>query len=369
MGEEKYYLAVILAQAIYAGMVLLTKATFNGGMNCYIFTFYRQLVGTVVLVPLAMVFERRNGTPLSVVTFGKIFMLAFLGYVTLPLNASNVALAYTTATFGAAILNCLPVATFFLALLLQMEKLNIRTTAGIVKVAGLGACMAGIVILTFYKGPHLNPFFHHHPFEYHHPQEEHQSHLSSNKRWVIGCLLSLFGTFAWSLSLVLQARILKIYPERLRFTTLLCLSSTGQCFVFAITLERDPSEWKLGWNIKLLTIVYTVSKQETLHYFFHSYNFILLSGEETAEECSNHHHHHNHVHNAAVTSVTIVSEGTLDIDETYISTYHIGQNSMKVFYAVKAFLDGCLQEKRQDTLCASNLSRETLIFVCILQVK
>ncbi|XP_062089591.1 WAT1-related protein At5g64700-like [Humulus lupulus] len=223
MGEEKYYLAVILAQAIYAGMVLLTKATFNGGMNCYIFTFYRQLVGTVVLVPLAMVFERRNGTPLSVVTFGKIFMLAFLG-VTLPLNASNVALAYTTATFGAAILNCLPVASFFLALLPRMEKLNIRTTAGIVKVAGLGACMAGIV-----------------------------------------------------------ARILKIYPERLRFTTLLCLSSTGQCFVFAIALERDPSEWKLSWNIKLLTIVYTVSKQETLHYFFHSYNFSLLSGEETAE--------------------------------------------------------------------------------------
>ncbi|XP_062080021.1 WAT1-related protein At5g64700-like [Humulus lupulus] len=202
MGEEKYYLAVILAQAIYAGMVLLTKATFNGGMNCYIFTFYHQLVGTVVLVPLAMVFERRNGTPLSVVTFGKIFMLAFLG-VTLPLNASNVALAYTLATFGAAILNCLPVATFFLALLLRMEKLNIRTTAGIVKVAGLGACMAGIVVLTF-------------------------------------CLV-----------------FVPCSSERLRFTTLLCLSSTGQCFVFAIALERDPSEWKLSWNIKLLTIVYT----------------------------------------------------------------------------------------------------------------
>ncbi|XP_062080767.1 zinc-regulated GTPase metalloprotein activator 1-like [Humulus lupulus] len=90
---------------------------------------------------------------------------------------------------------------------------------------------------------------------------------------------------------------------------------------------------------------------------------------ETGKKCSNHHHHHNHVHNAAVTSVTIVFEGTLDIDETYISTYHIGRNSMKVFYAVKTFLDGCLQEKRQDTLCASNLSRETLIFVCIFQVK
>ncbi|KAM6563579.1 hypothetical protein CsatB_023577 [Cannabis sativa] len=118
MGEVKVYLAVILSRAIYAGMVLRTKAIFNGGMSCYIFTFYRQLVGTVVLVPLALIFKRRNGTPLSVVTFCKIFMLALLG-VTIPINASNVAIAYTTATLGAAILNCIPVATFCLALLLR----------------------------------------------------------------------------------------------------------------------------------------------------------------------------------------------------------------------------------------------------------
>ncbi|XP_062103643.1 uncharacterized protein LOC133814734 [Humulus lupulus] len=34
---------------------------------------------------------------------------------------------------------------------------------------------------------------------------------------------------------------------------------------------------------------------------------------------------------------------------------------------VKTFLVGCLQEKMQDTWCASNLSQETLTFVCILQ--
>ncbi|XP_062118407.1 uncharacterized protein LOC133832032 [Humulus lupulus] len=46
---------------------------------------------------------------------------------------------------------------------------------------------------------------------------------------------------------------------------------------------------------------------------------------ETGKKCSNHHHHHhNHVHNAAVTSVTIVSEGTLDIDEFF--RYHKSEN-------------------------------------------
>ncbi|XP_030496709.2 WAT1-related protein At5g64700 [Cannabis sativa] len=256
MGGVKVYLAVILSQAIYAGMVLLTKAIFNGGMNCYIFTFYRQLVGTVVLVPLALIFKRRNATPLSVLTFCKIFMLALLG-VTIPINASNVAIAYTTATLGAAILNCLPVATFCLALLLRMENVTLKTTAGIVKIAGLVACVGGVVTLTFYKGPHLNPFLHHHPMEYHHPQQAHQPHISSNKRWLIGCSLFVLATFAWSLFLVLQAQILKSYPEGLRLTSLLCLTSSGQCFVFAIALERNPSEWKLGWNIELLTIIYS----------------------------------------------------------------------------------------------------------------
>lgn len=58
MGSKKSYLAVISIQAIYAGMILLSKAVFNGGMNSYIFMFYRQLVGTVFLFPLVMIFER-----------------------------------------------------------------------------------------------------------------------------------------------------------------------------------------------------------------------------------------------------------------------------------------------------------------------
>ena len=58
MREVKPYLAVIVIQTIYAGVVLLSKAIFDGGMNSYIFTFYRQAMGTLVLVPLAMIFDR-----------------------------------------------------------------------------------------------------------------------------------------------------------------------------------------------------------------------------------------------------------------------------------------------------------------------
>lgn len=58
MGAKNPYLAAIVIQTIYAGMILLSKAVLNAGMNSYVFMFYRQLVGTLFLVPLAVILER-----------------------------------------------------------------------------------------------------------------------------------------------------------------------------------------------------------------------------------------------------------------------------------------------------------------------
>lgn len=58
MGELGPYLAVFIIQLIYSGMTLLSKAVFNGGMKTYVFVFYRQLIGAIIMVPLALIFER-----------------------------------------------------------------------------------------------------------------------------------------------------------------------------------------------------------------------------------------------------------------------------------------------------------------------
>lgn len=128
MGEKKAYLSVVLIQSIYTGMFLLSKAAFDGGMNTYIFVFYRQAAGTLFLVPFAFFIERsvyyicsqlnlydfnyeclyicffwmiymidllnwlflflwslicsrKDSPPLSLITFCKIFGLSLLGYV------------------------------------------------------------------------------------------------------------------------------------------------------------------------------------------------------------------------------------------------------------------------------------------------
>ncbi|KAF2284343.1 hypothetical protein GH714_020971 [Hevea brasiliensis] len=254
MGEKKPYLAVILVQSIYAGMFLVSKAAFNGGMNNFVFIFYRQAAATLFLAPLTLLLEWKNRPPLPFVTFCKIFLLSLCG-ITLSLDIYGIALVYTSATLAAATTNCLPVITFFLALLLRMEVLKLRTSSGIAKLIGIAACMAGAATLAFFKGPHFKLLCHHQIFGSNDSQEL-AGHVSSGKTWIKGCFLMLMSNTFWGLWLVLQAGILKNYPSKLLFTTLQCFLSSIQSFVIAIVLVRDPHEWMLGWNVRLLAVIY-----------------------------------------------------------------------------------------------------------------
>ncbi|TKY73872.1 WAT1-related protein [Spatholobus suberectus] len=258
MSERKPYLAMFVIQLIYSGLTLLSKAAFNGGMNTCVFIFYRQLTGAVILVPLALILERKRAVPvpLSCLTFCKIFVFSFFG-LTLSLSMQAIALVYTSATLAAAIINSLPATTFFFAVLLRMEKVNIRTKSGITKIGSVLLCMVGVATLAFYKGPQLRTA-HHILSRYHnHDSPQHEDHFSSGKRWIFGSLLLFLGITIWSFWLIIQAQILKSYPAKLMFTSLQCLSSSIQSFGIAIAFERDIQQWKLGWNMRLLAVVYS----------------------------------------------------------------------------------------------------------------
>ena len=106
MEHNKPLAAAILIQTIYAAMFLLSKAAFDGGMNNFIFTFYRQAFATISLSPITFFFKwysfffffsffsslnnlifffclflRKTAPPLTFFTFCKIFLLSFFGYV------------------------------------------------------------------------------------------------------------------------------------------------------------------------------------------------------------------------------------------------------------------------------------------------
>ncbi|KAK2995469.1 hypothetical protein RJ640_009994 [Escallonia rubra] len=254
MDGKRPYLAVILIRIIYAGMFLFTKEALNVGMNAFVFVFYRQAAATVFLIPLAMLFEWKSAPPMSLAILCKIFMLSLCG-ISLSLNLNGVAIKYTSASLAAATANCLPVITFFFAALFRMEKVKLRTIPGMAKVAGIAVCTAGAAAIAFYEGPHLKLLLHHHLLG-HHSKEHHEVHVPSNQTWLKGVFLMLLSNTTWGLGLVLQAQVMKCYPSKLLFTTLQCFLSSVQSLIVAISFERELDQWKLGWNVGLLAVVY-----------------------------------------------------------------------------------------------------------------
>ncbi|CAA0823450.1 WAT1-related protein [Striga hermonthica] len=253
MEINKPFLAVVTVQLIYAVYFVLTKLAFDVGMNTFVFVCYRQAAGTLVLAPIALLVEGKRAPPLSFSTFAKIFMFSLVG-ITVSLDVVGLGLKYTSASLGAATTNTLPVLTFFLAVLLRLETLNLRTSPGIMKIAGVGLCVGGIVIIAFYRGPLFKLLLHDHLISSY--TEPIQVNASSKSTWIKGVFLMLLSQLAWALWLVLQGRVLKSYPSKLLLTTLQCFLSTIQSGIIAVGVTRDLAQWKLSWNIRLLSVAY-----------------------------------------------------------------------------------------------------------------
>jgi hypothetical protein len=75
------------------------------------------------------------------------------------------------------------------------------------------------------------------------------------------------------LTVLRQVRVLKNYPSKLLFITLQCFLSTIQLFAIAVAAERDPREWELGWNVRLLAVAYCVNYLSTLYSVFFASHF------------------------------------------------------------------------------------------------
>ncbi|MBA0623942.1 hypothetical protein Godav_009375 [Gossypium davidsonii] len=232
MENHKPYIAMLFVQFIYAGMALFSKAAISKGMNPYVFVVYRQAFATITLAPFAFFLER----------------------LTLSLNLYSVAIKYTTATFAAATTNTIPVLTLIIAVCLRMESISVRKFPGLAKVLGSVISLSGALVFAFVKGPTIK-------FMNWYPETQNQTADSIAKDhpvgvWIKGCLIMLSANTAWSMWLVLQGRIVKQYPAKLRLTALQCFFSCIQSAIWAIAAERNPSAWKLGWDVHLLAVIY-----------------------------------------------------------------------------------------------------------------
>ncbi|KAA8526049.1 hypothetical protein F0562_007851 [Nyssa sinensis] len=220
------YMAMVVVQLAYGGSNILMKIALEEGLNQLVFVVYRHIIAMLLLGPLAYVLERKQRPSLTFSVIMKIFVLASLG-TTIHLNVYYAGLEYTSPTVASALSNVIPGLTFLLAVLLRMEKVKLGSAGGRAKVLGTLISIGSVSELR---------------------------HVKEN--WIKGSALILISHFAWSAWLILQAVVYKIYPARLSLNTLICFFATLQSSFLALFFGRNPTIWRLEWNVKLLTIVY-----------------------------------------------------------------------------------------------------------------
>ncbi|KAG6536751.1 hypothetical protein ZIOFF_001819 [Zingiber officinale] len=166
---------MIVSQFAYAGSSILGKLALGQGLSALVFVVYRHLIAMLILAPLAYVLERNRRPSFSFGVMLKIFILAMLG-ITIQQNVYYVGLHLISPTVASALGNVIPAFTFLLAIVLRMEKLNLKT------VILLGAFVTSPMIQLHFESP------------------------EKGDAWLKGSALMLFGYFACSVSLVLQVR-------------------------------------------------------------------------------------------------------------------------------------------------------------------
>ncbi|RDX58347.1 WAT1-related protein, partial [Mucuna pruriens] len=153
--------------------------------------------------------------------------------------------------------NLVPGITFIMAVVFGLETLNLRTRAGKAKIVGTLIGICGAMVLTFVKGVviqfgsfHLNLL---------HPRNGAHAHASNNgsSKTVLGALCALASGISFALWLIIQAKMSERYPNHYSNTALMSLWGSLLSIVFALCLERDSTQWRLGWNVKLLTVAYS----------------------------------------------------------------------------------------------------------------
>ncbi|CAL9207868.1 unnamed protein product [Musa hybrid cultivar] len=242
----KPHLLMTMAQLGYTILYFITEASFDQGLNPHVFVTYRHIVAALVMWPFAYFLERKLRPKLTWALFLEICVLSLLG-VSLTLNMYFASLKYTSPTFVASMINTIAAVTFVTAILLRMERLDLGSPKGVAKAAGTVVSLAGVTTMTLYKGPAMKNFYG--PLIQIHGNSIHEN-------WLKGSLLTVASCITWSIWYIMQAITLRRYPAQLSLTAWMCFVGGAQSAIFAAFVEHKPAAWKLGFDVKLWSILY-----------------------------------------------------------------------------------------------------------------
>ncbi|XP_030543972.1 WAT1-related protein At4g08300-like isoform X1 [Rhodamnia argentea] len=243
----KPHLLMALAQIGYTFLYFITEASFNHGMNPHVYITYRHIVAGLVMLPFAYFLERKIRPQLTLYLFVEIFILSLLG-VGLTLNMYFASLRYTSPTFLASMVNTIASLTFVIAIVLRLEVLDLRNPRGMAKALGTLVSLAGVMMMTLYKGPIVRNLGH--------PLIHIGGNTSVREDWLKGSILTVGSCITWSIWYIMQAYTLKRYPAQLSLTTWMSFVGGAQSAVFTVIVEHKRAAWTIGLNIDFWSTIY-----------------------------------------------------------------------------------------------------------------
>ncbi|KAL0387728.1 UNVERIFIED_CONTAM: WAT1-related protein [Sesamum radiatum] len=191
-------------------------------------------------------------------------MKEFLCRPVIDQNFYYAGLKLTSPTFSCAMSNMLPALTFVLAIIFRMEKVEMKKVIHQAKVLGTIITVAGAMLMTLYKGPLVEMAWSKHRQS----QTASAATETSERDWVIGCILLIIATLAWAAFFILQKAALKTYSNhQFSLTTLVCLTGTLQAIVVTFVMERKTSVWHIGWDMNLLAAAYAGIVTSSISYY------------------------------------------------------------------------------------------------------
>ncbi|KAI5661466.1 hypothetical protein M9H77_20789 [Catharanthus roseus] len=231
---------MVLVQLMFSGINILYKLAAEAGMDLRIMVAYRFLFGASFILPYAFFIERGKRPKLTRMVIFQAFLSGLFGGA-LGQNLYLESLNLTSATFAAAMTNLIPAVTFVIAVF--------GTIIGII----------GAMVFTFYKGPEIVPWKTNLNLldlvETHHHQKT-TATTHDHHNLVLGVILALLSCACYSCWLIIQAKAVAAYPCPQSFTALTVLMAAIQSPIFALCVQRDWSQWRMGWDIKLVTVAY-----------------------------------------------------------------------------------------------------------------
>ncbi|KAF0895419.1 hypothetical protein E2562_012427 [Oryza meyeriana var. granulata] len=254
-GEEcRTVMAMLVFDLISAVMTALVKKALEQGLNRLVLITLRQLVATLFLAPIAYFKERNTRPKLTSEILVYLFFSALLG-AGLSQYSFFYGLQYTTATYAITFANLSPVLTFLIAIALRVESLNMKSKAGGAKILGTLTSMAGVLVLSLYKGMALT---NRSAMDAAVSAGRDGDGKKNNTQWTLGTVMLLGNCLCFSLWLLLQTKLTNRYPAIYSSTAIMFFISTLQVGALTLATERlSASAWALTRKLEIVTVLYS----------------------------------------------------------------------------------------------------------------